>query len=677
MKSYLITTLWVVLANVALATNPYLICEKNDIACERSQYRKCQNDVTSCWKNINDKNECSELSSYCGEIMTLLPGVPNPNTTTKKSLLPGVPNPSAIKTITKTKTRSLLPGVPNPSSVPTVKATTIENFAECTSEECKAELAKKCDECKRSNSLAIREMCDKLYEVCKTVSVTKTKSLLPGVPNPSSIPKTRSLLPGVPNPSSVPTVKATTIENFAECTSEECKAELAKKCDECKRSNSLAIREMCDKLYEVCKTVSVPKTKSLLPGVPNPSSIPKTRSLLPGVPNPSSVPTVKATTIENFAECTSEECKAELAKKCDECKRSNSLAIREMCDKLYEVCKTVSVPKTKSLLPSVPNPSSIPKTRSLLPGVPNPSSVPTVKATTIENFAECTSEECKAELAKKCDECKRSNSLAIREMCDKLYEVCKTVSVTKTKSLLPGVPNPSSIPKTRSLLPGVPNPSSVPTVEATTIENFAECTSEECKVELAKKCDECKRSNSLAIREMCDKLYNVCKTISKRSYQKSLLPGVPNPSSVPTVEATSIENFTECTSEECKAELAKKCDECKRSNSLAIREMCNKLYSVCKTISKRSYQKSLLPGVPNPSSIPKTKSILPGVPNPSSVPKASTINEYASCNKDDWECKSEMSKKCYNEVKECMRDNSLAVREKCNKLYKTCQDIWN
>ncbi|OUM65778.1 hypothetical protein PIROE2DRAFT_7196 [Piromyces sp. E2] len=204
---------------------------------------------------------------------------------------------------------------------------------------------------------------------------------------------------------------------------------------------------------------------------------------------------------------------------------------------------------------------------------------------------------------------------------------------------------------TKSILPGVPNPSSTPTPVSIV------CDQNEINT--------CMRSNSLATREKCEALLNACvrskKTTTTRksilpgvpnpnaTKTKSLLPGVPNPSSTPTpVPIVCDQN---------------EINTCMRSNSLATREKCEALLNAC---------------VPNPfvtKTVTRTKSILPGVPNPFATP--TIISEYAKCSKDDWECKSEMSKRCYEETKDCKRSNSLAVREKCDQLLKICQNIWN
>ena len=195
---------------------------------------------------------------------------------------------------------------------------------------------------------------------------------------------------------------------------------------------------------------------------------------------------------------------------------------------------------------------------------------------------------------------------------------------------------------TKSLLPGVPNPSSRPTVVPII------CDQDEINI--------CMRSNSLATRQKCEALLKACVYSKKKvNVKRSILPGVPNPN------ATT-----------------------KKSLLPGVPNP-----SARKTTTK----KSLLPGVPNPSSVKtksilpgvtnpfatktvtRTKSILPGVPNPSATP--AIINNYSKCSKDDWECKTEMSKRCYEETKECKRSNSLAIREKCNELLKICQNIWN
>jgi len=53
-----------------------------------------------------------------------------------------------------------------------------------------------------------------------------------------------------------------------------------------------------------------------------------------------------------------------------------------------------------------------------------------------------------------------------------------------------------------------------------------------------------------------------------------------------------------------------------------------------------------------------------------------TIN-YLSCGKDDWNCKNEMSRKCYAEADNCWRQSwSEELGKKCLKLSENCSKIW-
>jgi len=88
-----------------------------------------------------------------------------------------------------------------------------------------------------------------------------------------------------------------------------------------------------------------------------------------------------------------------------------------------------------------------------------------------------------------------------------------------------------------------------------------------------------------------------------------------------------------------------------------------------------------------------SKEILPGVPNPNAetaVP-AATITEaveatevanvviddkYFSCDIDDWKCKAEMSKKCFDDANECHLEEGTPI-EDCIKILNACERIWN
>ncbi|ORX57797.1 hypothetical protein BCR36DRAFT_580362 [Piromyces finnis] len=57
-------------------------------------------------------------------------------------------------------------------------------------------------------------------------------------------------------------------------------------------------------------------------------------------------------------------------------------------------------------------------------------------------------------------------------------------------------------------------------------------------------------------------------------------------------------------------------------------------------------------------------------------PTESALDNYFSCEIDDWECKAEMAKKCFDDASQCDFDAEVIPQE-CINILTACERIWN